>query len=163
MRGAASRGIMDTMSALKEKLRSDLSAAMKARDELRTRTLRMALTAVTTEEVAGKKARELSDDEIVKVLAREAKKRREAAEAFAEADRAEQAQAERDEGAVLDAYLPAQLSDEELVALVAAAIIESGAEGPRAMGQVMKVVNPQVAGKAEGGRVAAEVKRQLAT
>jgi uncharacterized protein YqeY len=154
---------MDTMSALKEKLRSDLSAAMKARDELRTRTLRMALTAVTTEEVSGKKARELSDDEIVKVLAREAKKRREAAEAFAQADRAEQAQAERDEGAVLDAYLPAQLSDEELAALVAAAITESGAEGPRAMGQVMKVVNPQVAGKAEGGRVAAEVKRQLAT
>ncbi|MCW2917499.1 MAG: YqeY family protein [Actinomycetia bacterium] len=163
MRGTASRGIMDTMSALKEKLRSDLSAAMKARDELRTRTLRMALTAVTTEEVSGKKARELSDDEIVKVLAREAKKRREAAEAFAQADRAEQAQAERDEGAVLDAYLPAQLSDEELAALVAAAITESGAEGPRAMGQVMKVVNPQVAGKAEGGRVAAEVKRQLTT
>jgi uncharacterized protein len=163
MRGTASRGIMDTMSALKEKLRSDLSAAMKARDELRTRTLRMALTAVTTEEVSGKKARELSDDEIVKVLAREAKKRREAAEAFAQADRAEQAQAERDEGAVLDTYLPAQLSDEELATLVAAAITESGAEGPRAMGQVMKVVNPQVAGKAEGGRVAAEVKRQLAT
>jgi uncharacterized protein YqeY len=163
MRGTASRGIMDTMSALKEKLRSDLSAAMKARDELRTRTLRMALTAVTTEEVSGKKARELSDDEIVKVLAREAKKRREAAEAFAQADRAEQAQAERDEGAVLDTYLPAQLSDEELATLVAAAITESGAEGPRAMGQVMKIVNPQVAGKAEGGRVAAEVKRQLAT
>jgi uncharacterized protein YqeY len=154
---------MDTMSALKEKLRSDLSAAMKARDELRTRTLRMVLTAVSTEEVAGKRARELSDDEIVKVLTREAKKRREAAEAFAQADRAEQAQAERDEGAVLDTYLPAQLSDEELAALVAAAITESGAEGPRAMGQVMKVVNPKVAGRAEGGRVAAEVKRQLAT
>jgi uncharacterized protein YqeY len=154
---------MDTMGALKEKLRSDLSAAMKARDELRTRTLRMVLTAVTTEEVAGKQARELSDDEIVKVLAREAKKRREAAEAFAQADRVEQAQAERDEGSVLDTYLPAQLSDEELAALVAAAITESGAEGPRAMGQVMKVVNPKVAGKAEGGRVAAEVKRQLAT
>jgi uncharacterized protein YqeY len=154
---------MDDMSALKEKLRSDLSTAMKARDELRTRTLRMALTAVSTEEVAGKRARELSDDEIVKVLAREAKKRREAAEAFAQADRAEQAQAERDEGAVLDAYLPAQLPDEELTALVAAAIAESGAEGPRAMGQVMKLVNPKVAGRAEGGRVAAEVKRQLAT
>ncbi|MGI8335011.1 GatB/YqeY domain-containing protein [Actinomadura scrupuli] len=151
------------MSALKEKLRSDLSTAMKARDELRTRTLRMALTAVTTEEVAGKQARELSDEEIVKVLAREAKKRREAAEAFAQADRAEQAQAERDEGAVLDAYLPAQLSDDELVALVAAAVTESGAEGPRAMGQVMKLVNPRVAGRAEGGRVAAEVRRQLGT
>ncbi|MCW2886363.1 MAG: YqeY family protein [Streptosporangiaceae bacterium] len=154
---------MDLMSALKEKLRSDLSAAMKARDELRTRTLRMALTAVTTEEVAGKQARELSDDEIVKVLSREAKKRREAAEAFAQADRAEQAQAERDEGAVLDTYLPAQLPDEELAALVAAAVAESGAEGPRAMGQVMKLVNPKIAGRAEGGRVAAEVKRQLGT
>jgi uncharacterized protein YqeY len=154
---------MDLMGALKEKLRSDLSAAMKARDELTTRTLRMALTAVSTEEVAGRKARELSDDEIVKVLTREAKKRREAAEAFAQANRAEQAQAERDEGAVLDAYLPAQLSDEELVALVTDAIAESGAEGPRAMGQVMKVVNPKVAGRAEGGRVAAEVKRQLGT
>jgi uncharacterized protein YqeY len=163
MRRGVARGIMDLMSALKEKLRSDLSAAMKARDELRTRTLRMALTAVTTEEVAGKQARELSDDEIVKVLSREAKKRREAAEAFAQADRAEQAQAERDEGAVLDTYLPAQLPDEELAALVAAAVAESGAEGPRAMGQVMKLVNPKIAGRAEGGRVAAEVKRQLGT
>jgi len=153
--------MMVTMSALKEKLQADLSAAMKARDELRTRTLRMALTAVTTEEVAGKSARALSDDEIVKVLTREAKKRREAAEAFAQAGRAEQAQAERDEGVVLDDYLPAQLSDDELKVLVAAAIAESGAEGSRAMGQVMKVVNPKVAGRAEGGRVAAEVKRQL--
>lgn len=152
---------MVTMSALKEKLQADLSVAMKARDEVRTRTLRMALTAVTNEEVAGKSARELSDDEIIKVLTREAKKRREAAEAFGGAGRAEQAQAERDENTVLEEYLPAQLTDEELTALVAEAIQETGAEGPRAMGQVMKIVNPQVAGKAEGGRVAAEVKRQL--
>ncbi len=150
------------MSALKEKLQADLSAAMKGRDELRTRTLRMALTAITNEEVAGKSARQLSDDEVVKVLTREAKKRREAAEAFAQAGREEQAQAERDEGTVLDDYLPAQLSDDELKELVTAAIKESGAEGPRAMGQVMKIVNPKVAGRAEGGRVAAEVKRQLA-
>jgi uncharacterized protein YqeY len=95
------------------------------------------------------------------VLTREAKKRREAAAAFADAGRDTQAQAERDEGAVLEDYLPAQLSDEDLTALVAAAIAETGAEGPRAMGQVMKVVNPKVAGRAEGGRVAAEVKRQL--
>jgi uncharacterized protein YqeY len=155
-------GIMVVMSALKEKLRTDLSAAMKARDEVRTRTLRMALTAVSNEEVAGKAARELSDDDVVKVLTREAKKRREAAEAFARAGRAEQAQAERDEGVVLDGYLPAQLSDEELSELVRAAIAESGADSPRAMGQVMKIVNPKVAGRAEGGRVAAEVKRQLA-
>lgn len=151
-----------TMSALKEKLQADLTIAMKARDETRTRTLRMALTAVTNEEVAGKSARELSDDEIVKVLTREAKKRREAAEAFGAAGRDEQARAERDENGVLEEYLPAQLSDDELTALVAEAISETGAEGPRAMGQVMKLVNPQVAGRAEGGRVAAEVKRQLA-
>ncbi|MFI0486498.1 GatB/YqeY domain-containing protein [Actinomadura sp. 9N215] len=147
---------------LKEKLETDLSAAMKARDEVRTRTLRMALTAVKTEEVAGKKSRELSDDDVVRVLTREAKKRREAAAAFGDAGREEQAQAERDEGEVLEDYLPAQLADEELTALVADAIAESGAAGPRAMGQVMKVVNPKVAGRAEGGRVAAEVKRQLA-
>ncbi|MEV4252378.1 GatB/YqeY domain-containing protein [Spirillospora sp. NPDC049652] len=150
------------MSALKEKLEADLSVAMKARDEVRTRTLRMALTAVKTEEVAGKQARELSDDDVIRVLTREAKKRREAAQAFADAGRTEQAQAERDEHEVLDGYLPAQLSDVELTALVADAIAETGAEGPRAMGQVMKVVNPKVAGRAEGGRVAAEVKRQLA-
>ncbi|WP_205718251.1 GatB/YqeY domain-containing protein [Actinomadura sp. WMMA1423] len=147
---------------LKEKLETDLSSAMKARDELRTRTLRMALTAVKNEEVAGKQSRTLSDDDVVKVLAREAKKRREAATAFGDAGREEQAQAERDEGEVLERYLPAQLSDEELAALVADAIAETGAAGPRAMGQVMKSVNPKVAGRAEGGRVAAEVKRQLA-
>ncbi|MFA1546494.1 GatB/YqeY domain-containing protein [Actinomadura chokoriensis] len=147
---------------LKEKLETDLATAMKARDEVRTRTLRMALTAVKTEEVAGKQSRELSDDDVVMVLTREAKKRREAATAFGDAGRAEQAQAERDEGAVLEKYLPAQLSDEELMALVADAIAGTGAAGPRAMGQVMKVVNPKVAGRAEGGRVAAEVKRQLA-
>jgi uncharacterized protein YqeY len=150
------------MSALKEKLENDLSTAMKARDEVRTRTLRMALTAVRNEEVSGKKARELSDDDVVKVLTREAKKRREAATAFADAGRDAQADAERDEGAVLEEYLPAQLTDEELTALVADAIASTGAAGPRAMGQVMKVVNPKVAGRAEGGRVAAEVKRQLA-
>lgn len=147
---------------LKEKLETDLSAAIKARDEVRTRTLRMALTAVKNEEVAGKQSRELSDDDVVKVLTREAKKRREAATAYGDAGRAEQAQAERDEGAVLEEYLPAQLTDEELTALVADAIAETGAAGPRAMGQVMKAVNPKVAGRAEGGRVAAEVRRQLA-
>jgi len=149
------------MSALKDRLRDDLSAAIKARDEVRTRTLRMALTAVTNEEVAGKKARELSDEDIVKVLAREAKKRREAAEAFAGAGRAEQAAAERAEGEVINGYLPAQLPDEELAELVATAIAETGAAGPRAMGQVMKVVRPKVGDRAEGGRIAAEVKRQL--
>jgi uncharacterized protein len=149
------------MSAMKERLRVDLSAAMKARDDVRTRTLRMALTAVTNEEVAGKQARELSDDEVVKVLTREAKKRREAAQAFADAGRTEQAAAERAEGEVINAYLPEQLSDEDLSRLISAAIAETGAASPREMGTVMKVVRPQVGDRAEGGRVAAEVKRQL--
>jgi uncharacterized protein YqeY len=122
----------------------------------------MALTAVTNEEVAGKQARVLSDDEVLTVLTRESKKRREAAEAFDGAGRSELADRERAEGEVLAAYLPAQLSDEEIAELVAAAIAEAGAADPKAMGQVMKVVQPRVAGRAEGGRVAAEVRRQLA-
>ncbi|MBB5075642.1 GatB/YqeY domain-containing protein [Nonomuraea endophytica] len=149
------------MSALKDKLKADLTASMKAKDEVRLRTIRMALAAVNVEEVSGKQARELSDDEIVKVLTKEAKKRREAAEAFGNAGRAAQAQAELDEQAVLEAYLPAQLSDEELNALVDAAIAESGATDPKAMGAVMKVLNPKVAGRAEGGRVAAAVRARL--
>ncbi|WP_326646537.1 GatB/YqeY domain-containing protein [Streptosporangium sp. NBC_01755] len=151
------------MSALKDKLKADLTASMKSRDEIRTRTIRMALAAVNVEEVSGKAARELTDDEIVKVLAKEAKKRREAAEAFGGAGRVEQAQAEVDEQAVLEAYLPAQLSDEELAALVDEAVAESGASGPQAMGQVMKIVNPKVAGRAEGGRVAQAVRARLAS
>jgi uncharacterized protein YqeY len=147
--------------ALKQRLQSDLTAAMKARDELTAATLRMALTAVTNEEVAGKQARVLSDDEVVKVLAREAKKRREAATAFDDAGRAELADRERAEGEVLDRYLPAQLGDDELADLVRAAVAETGAQGPQAMGQVMKAVQPRIAGRAEGGRVAAEVRRQL--
>jgi uncharacterized protein YqeY len=146
---------------LKAQLRSDLTTAMKARDELRSATIRMALTAITNEEVAGKVARVLSDDEVLKVLGREVKKRKEAAEAFAGAGRAEQAAREEAEGEVLSAYLPAQLSDEELQALVDAAVAESGAEGPRAMGAVMKVVTPRVAGRADGSRVAAAVKAKL--
>jgi len=146
---------------MKDRLRSDLTAAMKARDEVTVRTLRMALTSVTKEEVAGRSARELSDSEVVAVLIREAKRRREAADAFAAAGREQQAAAERAEGAVLDAYLPAQLTDDELGDLVAAAIEETGASGPRAMGQVMKILTPRVAGRAEGGRVAAEVRRRL--
>ncbi|MFD0884082.1 GatB/YqeY domain-containing protein [Streptosporangium algeriense] len=150
------------MSALKDKLKADLTASMKNRDEVRTRTIRMALAAVNVEEVSGKAARELSDEEIVKVLTKEAKKRREAAEAFSGAGRAEQAQAEVDEQAVLEEYLPAQLSDEELAALVEEAVTESGASGPQAMGQVMKVLTPKVAGRAEGGRVAQAVRSRLA-
>ena len=149
-------------TTLKQRLKDDLTAAIKGRDELRSATIRLTLSAITNEEVAGKTARQLSDDEVQKVIAREAKKRREAAEAFAQGGRAESAERERAEGVVLAEYLPTQLTDEELTQLVRSAIAESGAEGPRAMGAVMKVVNPKVAGLAEGGRVAAEVKRQLA-
>ncbi|PSK99393.1 hypothetical protein CLV63_103117 [Murinocardiopsis flavida] len=151
------------MPGLKNELQSDLTAAMKARDDVRTRTLRMVLTAVSNEEVSGAASRELSDDEVVKVITREAKKRREAAEAFDGGGRTEQAAAERAEGEVLSGYLPAQLTDAEIAELVAAAIDESGAADVKGMGAVMKIVNPRVAGRAEGGRVAAEVKRQLAT
>jgi len=149
------------MATLKDQLRADLTTAMKARDETRTRTLRMALTSIRNEEVSGAAAHNLTDDEIVRILTREAKRRREAAAAFAEAGRAEQAAAERAEEDVLAAYLPAQLDDAELAALVAAAIAETGASGPGGMGQVMKAITPKVAGRAEGSRVAAMVRSQL--
>jgi uncharacterized protein len=150
------------MSALKDRLQSDLTTSMKARDELRMATLRMALTAVRMEEVSGTSARELDDAEVMTVLTRETKKRREAAEAFDGGGRPDRADRERAESRVLADYLPAQLSDDELSALVSAAIADTGAEGPRGIGAVMKVVTPQVTGRAEGGRVAAEVRRQLA-
>lgn len=150
------------MGELKDRLKSDLTTSMKARDELRTSTLRMVLTAIGTEEVAGKAARSLSTDEELKVLAREAKKRREAAEAFRSGGATERAERELAEEQVLSGYLPAQLSDDDLSALVAQAVQESGAGGPQAMGAVMKVVGPKVAGRAEGGRVAAAVRAALA-
>ena len=150
------------MPTLKDQLRADLTTAMKARDETRTRTLRLALTSISNEEVSGATPRDLTDDEIVKILTREAKRRREAATAFAEAGRAEQAAAEQAEEEVLATYLPAQLDDAELAALVAAAITETGASGPGGIGQVMKAVTPRVAGRAEGSRVAALVRSQLA-
>jgi uncharacterized protein YqeY len=153
------------MTTLKSKLQDDLNTAIKERDELRSSTLRLTLAAITKEEVAGKEKRELSDDEVLKVITREAKKRREAAEAFAQGGRAEQAEREKAEGEVLAAYLPKQLTDAELEELVAQAVAEAkagGAEGPKAMGAVMKIVNPKVAGRAEGGRVAAAVKKALA-
>ncbi len=151
------------MSALKERLQADLSAAIKSRDELRTRTLRLALAAVRSEEVAGKQVRELPDDEIVTVLTREKKKRREAAEAYEGGGRGDQAAAEQAEADVLEAYLPQQLTDAELAELAAAAITEVGATNQKDMGQAMKVLNPRVAGRAEGARVAAEVRRQLSS
>jgi hypothetical protein len=150
---------------LKKQLREDLTAAIKARDDVRASTLRLTLTAITNEEVSGVKARELSDDEVLAVIRREAKKRREAAEAFEQAGRVDSAARERAEGKVLAGYLPQQLGDEELAALVAEAVREAaagGAEGPRAMGAVMKIVNPRVAGRADGSRVADLVRQALA-
>jgi uncharacterized protein YqeY len=149
------------MSALKDRLQSDLTTSMKARDELRMATLRMALTAIRMEEVSGKSERELDDAEVMTVLTRETKKRREAAEAFDGGGRPDRADRERAESEVLADYLPAQLSDDDLTALVATAIAETGAEGARGIGTVMKVVSPQTTARAEGGRVAAEVRRQL--
>jgi uncharacterized protein YqeY len=146
---------------LKSRLRADLTTAMKARDELRTATLRMVLSAVSAEEVSGKEARELTDDEVQAVLRREAKKRREAAEAFGGAGRTEQAAREQAEGEVLAGYLPAQLDDADLAAIVADAVTTTGAAGMQDMGRVMGAVQKAVAGRADGSRVAAEVRRQL--
>jgi uncharacterized protein YqeY len=150
------------MSTLKTQLNSDLHAAMKARDELVTSTLRMALAAVRTAEVAGKEARELTDDEVLGVLTKEAKKRREAAEAFAAGGRADSADRERAEEQVLARYLPAQLSDEQIAELVRAALTAGGFSTMAQMGPAMKAAQAAAAGKAEGGKVAAEVRRQLA-
>lgn len=154
------------MAELKEALRADLSAAMKQRDGHTTGILRMALAAIGNEEVAGKQARELSEEEEQRVVNKEAKKRDEAADAFSEAGRTEQADAERAEADVLRAYLPAPLGDDELARLVTESIGEVAGElgeqpGMKQMGQVMKVVNAKVAGRAEGGRVAAQVKANL--
>ena len=151
------------MSALKDRLRADLTTAIKARDELRSSTLRMVLTAITNAEVAGKEAKQLTDDEVLTVLTSEAKKRREAATAFSDGGRAEMAAKEEAEAAVLADYLPEPLTAEEVEALVRAAIDQTGAagEGMKAMGKVMGVVTPQTKGRADGGQVAAEVRRQL--
>jgi uncharacterized protein YqeY len=151
------------MSELKDRLRTDLTTAMKSRDALRSSTIRMLLSAITNAEVAGKEARELSDDDVVGVLSTEAKKRREAATAFADAGRTELADKETAEAAVIADYLPEQLDPAAITEIVTAAIQQTGAaaEGPRAMGKVMGVIQPQVRGRADGGAVAAEVRRQL--
>jgi uncharacterized protein YqeY len=155
---------MGDMSALKDRLRADLTTAMKARDEVRSGTLRMVLTAITNAEVAGKQARELSDDEVVGVLSTESKKRREAATAFADGGRQEMADKELAEAAVIADYLPEQMSAADIEALVTATIAELGVagDGMKAMGRVMGVLTPQVRGRADGGAVAAEVRKQLA-
>lgn len=152
---------MPRVSTLKAQLEADLRESMKARNELVTSTLRMALAAVRTAEVAGKAARELTDDEVLSVLTKESKKRREAAEAFATAGRTDSAEKEQAEEQVLERYLPAQLSDAEIADLVAKALSEGGFSSMAQMGPAMKAAKAAVAGRAEGGRVAAEVRRQL--
>ena len=147
--------------SLKEKLQNDLTDAMRSRDELRSSTIRMVLTAIKNEEVSGKEARELNDGEIITVLSREAKKRREAAEAFEQAGANDRATTEKAEGGVIAEYLPKQLSESEIKDLIAAAIKESGAATPAQMGLVMKALQPKIAGKADGGTVSALVKAAL--
>lgn len=151
------------MGSLKDRLRADLTTSIKARDELRSSTLRMVLTAITNAEVSGKEARELTDEDVLGVLTSEGKKRREAAEAFEQAGRTEQAAKERAEFEVLAGYLPEQLGEDEIAALVTEAIDATGAraDGMRAMGKVMGALQPRVKGRADGGAVAAEVRRQL--
>ncbi len=148
--------------SIKESLRCDLTEAIRSRDEITSGTIRMVLTAITNEEVAGKEARVLSDDEVITVLSREAKKRREAAEAFESAGRSDRAALEKAEGEVIARYLPGQMSEDDVKKLVAAAIASTGAAGPADMGKVMGVLKAQVAGKADGGMVSTLVKEALA-
>ena len=147
---------------LKERLREDLTEAIRSRDEITSGTIRMVLAAITNEEVSGKSARELTEAEVITVLSREAKKRREAAEAFDAGARPEKATLERAEGDVIAKYLPAQLGDAELSQMIKDAIVETGASGPSGMGLVMKVLSPKIAGRADGATVSAAVKAALA-
>ena len=146
---------------LKERLQSELTEAIRSRNELKSGTIRMILTAITNEEVSGKSARVLGEAEIITVLSREAKKRREAAEAFADAGRADRAEQETNEGKIISEYLPEQLSEADLKKMISDAIAETGASGPAGMGLVMKVISPKIAGKADGGTVSGLVKAAL--
>ena len=146
---------------LKEKLQADLTEAIRGRDEVKSGTIRMLLSAITNEEVAGKAAKVLTDAEIITVLSRETKKRREAVEAFTAAKRDDLANKEKAEAAVIAQYLPKQLSEVEIKKIIADAIAETNAAGPAGMGLVMKVLQPKIAGKADGGVVSALVKAAL--
>jgi uncharacterized protein YqeY len=146
---------------LKETLQNDLTEAIRSRDELKSGTIRMVLTAITMEEVSGKEARTLTDAEIITVLSREAKKRREATEAYTQAGRADRADREKAEGGVIALYLPVQLSEEEIKKMIVDAIAQTGASGPSGMGLVMKIISPKIAGKADGGTVSGLVKAAL--
>ena len=147
--------------SIKEQLKKDLTEAIRGRDEITSGTIRMVLTAITNEEVAGKEARVLSDEEVITVLSREAKKRREAAEAFESAGRADKSALEKSEGEVIAKYLPAQLSEADIAAIIADAIASTGAAGPADMGKVMGAIKPKIAGKADGALVSSLVKESL--
>ena len=147
---------------LKETLKSDLTEAIRSSDKVVSGTIRMVLTAITNEEVSGKEARILTDDEIITVLSREAKKRREAAEEFAKANRPDKSAEEKAEGEVIARYLPAQLSEEDIKKMIAAAVASTGAAGPGDMGKVMGAIKGQIAGKADGSLVSSLVKAALA-
>jgi len=146
---------------LKEKLQADLTEAIRGRDEVKSGTIRMLLSAITNEEVAGKAAKVLTDAEIITVLSRETKKRREAVEAFTAAKRDDLANKEKAEAVVIAQYLPEQLGEAEIKKMIAEAIAETNAAGPAGMGLVMKVLQPKIAGKADGGIVSALVKAAL--
>jgi len=147
--------------SIKEQLKLDLTEAIRSRDEIVSGTIRMVLTAITNEEVAGKEARQLSDEEVITVLSREAKKRREAAEAFADAGRTDKATLEKAEGEVIAKYLPAQLTEADIAAMIAEAITATGAAGPADMGKVMGAIKAKIAGKADGSVVSSLVKAAL--
>ena len=147
--------------SIKEQLKLDLTEAIRSRDEIVSGTIRMVLTAITNEEVSGKEARQLSDEEVIAVLSREAKKRREAAEAFAEAGRTDKATLEKAEGEVIAKYLPAQLTEADIAAMIAEAIAATGAAGPADMGKVMGAIKAKIAGKADGSIVSSLVKAAL--
>jgi len=146
---------------LKEKLQSDLTDAIRSKDGVKSGTIRMLLAAITNEEVAGKSAKVLSDAEVITVLSREAKKRREAVEAYTQAKRDDLVSKEKEEAAVIALYLPEQLSEANIKKLIADAIAETNASGPAGMGLVMKVLQPKIAGKADGGFVSSLVKAAL--
>ena len=148
--------------SIKEQLKKDLTEAIRGRDEITSGTIRMVLTAITNEEVAGKEARVLRDEEVITVLSREAKKRREAAEAFESAGRADKSALEKREGEVIAKYLPAQLSEADIAAIIADAIASTGAQGPGDMGKVMGLASKELAGKADGKAISEQVKLLLA-
>ena len=152
------------MTSLKDQLKQDLTQSLKDQDAVKSSTLRMALTSITNEEVSGKEAKVLTDTEVLSVLTKEAKKRKESVEAFNQANRKDLADKEAAELKVLEKYLPQALTEDELNKIIDEAIAEAksqGAEGGKAMGVVMKIVQPKTVGRTDGALLAAKVKAKL--